>query len=82
MTQGRVCFIGSQIRTRQSRRRGRRRPICSKRRPRHRLPADEHSQTSSAEAGDVDHGLGKGLRRFLRQAVTDTAGNQPVLIGT
>ena len=29
---------------------------------------------------DIHHGLGEGLRRFLRQVVADAAGDVPVLV--
>jgi hypothetical protein len=35
---------------------------------------------SSSERIRVDHRLRKVLRRFLRRIVTDTAGEQPMLI--
>src|SRR4029077_15130825 len=46
----------------------------------HALPATRLEGASQLSFGDVDDGLGKGLRRFLRQVMTDAASNRPVLV--
>src|ERR1044072_2975423 len=39
-----------------------------------------HMRSAPSPARHVDHGLGEGFRRFLRQVVADAAADQPVLV--